>query len=217
MKKRAMLVLSIALTLLLSACANTTQTTVGTDDYDYSLLSFPNYLAENPVRYLQTDPFGMQFDGWQDFGPEGEIQTHPWTMMTYTYQMYSYFIRNDLQSLYADITLPSSLAEMPTWIAQPTEDGHRILWYSMTARTLPSSIVLLDVETVASRDETNTFLRAAYDVVVMEATQRWIVYFMDTDGIYSSYSIRVNESYENVRGITDAMVSSYRLQTQETA
>jgi hypothetical protein len=216
MDKRMMLLFATALSLLLFGCAGTTATT-GTDDYDYTVLSFPNYLAENPVRYLQTDPFGMQFDGWQDFGPVGEIQTHPWTMMTYTYQMYSYFIRNDLQSLYADITLPSSLAEMPTWIAQPTEDGRRILWYSMAARALPSSITLKAVETLASSDEATNFIRAEYEVVFAETSQRWIVYFMDTDGIYSSYSIRVNELYENVRGITDAMVSSYRLQTQEPA
>jgi len=217
MNKRAMLLLSMALTLLLGACVNTTQTTTGTDDYDYSVLSFPQYLAENPVRYFHIDDHGMQSDGWQNFGPEGEIQTHPWPWTTYIYQMYSYFIRNDLQALYAGATLPSTLAEMPVWIAQTSEDGHRILWYSMTSRTLPSSIVLLDVETVASGDAAKTFLRAEYEIVVMEATQRWIVYFMDTDGIYSSYSIRVNESYENVRGITDATVSSYRLQTQEPA
>jgi hypothetical protein len=216
MNKRLMLLFAAALSLLLLGCAGTTATT-GTDDYDYTVLSFPNYLAENPVRYLQTDPFGMQFDGWQDFGPEGEIQTHPWTMMTYTYQMYSYFFRNDLQSLYADVTLPSTLAEMPSWIAQTNEDGHGILWYSMAARTLPSSITLEAVETLAASDETTNFIRAEYEVVLAETTQRWIVYFMDTDGIYSSYSIRVNESYENVRDTTDMMVKSYRAKTERPA
>lgn len=216
MKRLGTLMMLGMLTLLLIACARTTTATTGIDDYDYSVLAFPNYMAENPVRYLQTDDFGMQYDGWQNFGPEGEIQTHPWTMMTYIYQMYSYFIRNDLQSLYADIALPDALEAMPNWIAQTGEDGHRILWYSMTARTLPSSITLLDVQTLTALDESTVFLRAEYDIVVTDATQRWIVYFMETDGVFSSYSIRVNELVDNVRSITEGMAKTYRLKQSTT-
>ena len=99
----------------------------------------------------------------------------------------------------------------------PDEDGHGILWYSMAARTLPSSITLEAVETLAASDEATNFIRAEYEVVLAETTQRWIVYFMDTNGIYSSYSIRVNESYENVRDTTDTMVKSYRAKTEQPA
>lgn len=220
MKKCGLFAMTATLLLFLTACTQTTTTattaTTGIDDFDYAVLTFPNYMAENPVRYLQTNDFGMQYDGWQNFGPEGEIQTHPWPWTTYTYQMYSYFIRNDLQSLYAGITLPARLDEMPEWIAQTNEDGHRVLWFSMTSRTLPTSITLLDVQTLTALDETTVFLRAEYDVIVSDLTQRWIVYFMETDGVFSSYSIRVNEMVDNVRATTDGMVKTYRLK-QDTA
>jgi hypothetical protein len=216
MKRLGTLMMSAMLTLLLFACIQTTTLTTGTDDFDYSVLSFPSYMAENPVRYLQTNDFGMPFDGWQNFGPEGEIQTHPWPWTTYAYQMYSYFIRNDLQSLYSGLSLPERLDEMPEWIAQTNEDGHRILWFSMTARTLPSSITLLDVQTLLAEDPSAVFLRAEYDIIVSDATQRWIVYFMETNGLFSSYSIRVNEMVDNVRVITDGMVKTYRVKPSTT-
>lgn len=214
MKKCFIFAFAVALTLVFGACSNTT-TTTGTDEFDYASLAFPNYMEVNPVRFLQTNEMGLEFDGWQDFGLTGEIQTHPWPWQTYTYQMYSYFIRNDLQDLYGDVDLPEDLSLMPEWIAQGREDGHRILWFSMI-RSLPDSITVQSTMSLTSDDEANTFLRVEYEITTGETPERWIVYFMDAGGTFSSYSIRVNEDYETVLDTTTTMVKTYRLKQVET-
>jgi hypothetical protein len=211
MKKFGMIGLICALTLVITACSQTT-TTVEVDYYAYATLQFPNFGALNPVRYRQVDAMGFEFDGWQDFGPDGEIQTHPWSWMTYTYQMYSYYLRNDLIAVYHNVLLPSALDELPEWIAQTTEDGHRILWYSMGLR-LPKIITILATQALTANDDDQTFLRVEYEVTVDDGLESWIVYFMDAGDTFASYAVRVNELYETVRDTTDAMVKTYRPKT----
>lgn len=192
--------------------ASTTETE-NRDTYSYQSLSFPDFSVQNPVRYLDVDERDMEYNGWQDFGTAGEIQTHPWPWTTYTYQMYSYFIRNDLQQLYSDIQLPADLADLPDWVADRTRNGHRILWYSMMGSTLPDSVTLISVETLTSENGIQTFLRAEYQVMSEETEKDWIVYFMETDGIFSSFSIRVNEYYDTVIDTTDFLIQTYRIKT----
>ncbi|MCK7487206.1 MAG: hypothetical protein MZU97_18105 [Bacillus subtilis] len=214
MKKIGILWLGCFLAVAFAACSKTTTTTLGTDEYAYSALTLPNFSTLNPVRYLQVDPMGNQFDGWQDFGIVGEIQTNPWTRMTYTYQMYAYYLRNDLRDLYADVTLPDLLTDMPEWIARTDADGRRILWYSMGR--LPESITILNTTTLSSNSETETFLRVEYDTSVAGVIEHWIIYFMETNDTFASYTIRVNESYEMVRDTTDMLVKTYRIKTGES-
>lgn len=215
MKRWGIFLLTILLSVLLLSCTvSKADTESKTDDFDYNSLSFPDYTTDNPVRYLSVDDEGQEYNGWQDFGLTGEIETHPWPMMTYTYQMYSYYIRNDLQDLYAEITLPDNISELPEWIANITENGHRILWFSM-GRNVPDDIVLLDTETLTSTNGIQTFLRVEYNVTIDDSVEQWIVYFMEVDGIFSSYSIRVNESYDMVKSTTDSMVQSYQLNVSE--
>jgi hypothetical protein len=187
---------------------STTQTEI-IDYYPYSSLTFPNYSILNPIRYLSEDERGLKYNGWQDFGYSGEILTHPWPWTTYTYQMYSYYIRNDLQLLYSSISLPDKLEDIPQWITQSNQDGRRIIWYSMGSR-LPEVITLLRTDLITSNNQINTFLRAEYTVEVNEIIEHWIIYFMEEDGIYSSYSVRVNEYYESVLITTSSMIQSYQ-------
>lgn len=224
MKKMILLWLVGLLGLALVGCAeqttaSTTATTAttepqGTDDFAYGSLSFPNFSAINPIRFLGVDQNGFEYDGWQDFGIDGEIQTHPWPWMTYTYQMYSYFIRTNLQVLFSGVVLPENLEDLPQWFAQTHEDGHRILWYSMGS-DLPDAITLVAIETLTSTNGIQTFLRAEYEVTVGETERQWIVYFMDVEGTFSSYSVRVNENYETVLSTTDFMVQTYQLKVPE--
>lgn len=216
MKKWGIFLLAFLLGVALISCTSTSVTTLAkSDDFDYNSLSFPNYSAENPVRYLSKDQNGFDFNGWQDFGLTGEIRTLPWPWTTYTYQMYSYFIRNNLQDLYLGITLPDNLSDIPEWVVDIHESGHRILWFSM-GRNLPENISLLDTKTLTSTNGIQTFLRAEYNVTINKSVEQWIVYFMDVDGTFSSYSIRVNESYDSVMSTTDSMVQSYQLKVPES-
>jgi|GEM_PF-3212710 len=222
MMKRMMafvLLIFVGFTLVSCQKSTTTETMISTqpetDDFDYSPLTFPNYTQINPVRYLDQNEIGS-YNGWQDFGLTGEIKTHPWHQATYTYQMYSYFIRTNLQNLYGEVLLPQSLEELPEWVTQSNADGHRILWFSMTGRTLPNQIELLQTEVLTNNSETQTFIRAEYRVSLSETIQQWIVYFMEVDGIYSSFSIRVNEYYDQVLSTGDLIVKTYQLRTNLT-
>jgi len=129
--------------------------------------------------------------------------------MTYTYQMYSYFLRNNLQDLYTGVVLPNNLEDLPDWIAQITEDGHRILWKSM-GLTLPNVITLLQTESITSSSGLQTFIRAEYEIIVDDVEEQWIVYFMEEEGIFSAFSIRVNEYYDTVLSTTDFIIQSYQ-------
>ena len=207
MKKAFTFLLAGLFAIALTSC--TGETTV--DTYDYQQLAFPDFSAVNPVRYAGVDDLGQEYLGWQDFGTTGEIMTHPWPWMTYTYQMYSYFLRNDLQQFYVDVPLPDEIGDLPEWMADTTKNGRRVLWFSMMARTLPDSITLLDTETLTSENGLQTFLRAEYRVVSGEDQTDWIIYFMDVEGTYSSFAIRVNEFYDTVMSTGDILIKSYQL------
>ncbi len=181
----------------------------GSDDFDYNALSFPSFSAMNPVRYLEKDLMGNDVNGWQDFGLTGEIKTHPWARTTYTYQMYSYFLRNNLQDLFAGVTLPEELDDLPEWFADTEGDGHRVLWFSMGA--MPTEIRLIRTESLVSTNGIQTFLCAEYEITVNDVQQPWIVYFMETEGTFSSYAVRVNEMYDFVKSTTDFIVQTYQL------
>jgi hypothetical protein len=184
------------------------------DSFPYSTLIFPNYLILNPIRYLNEDDRGMKYNGWQDFGYTGEFLTHPWPWTTYTYQMYSYYIRNDLHLLYQNIPLPEKLEDLPQWITHEKQDGRRIIWYSMGNR-LPEVITLLHTEIIMSYNQISTFIRAEYIVEINEKIENWIIYFMEENGVYSSYSVLVNEYYDSVLSTTSSMIQSYQKKTEE--
>jgi len=207
MKKAFTFLLAVLFAIALTSCMG--ETTV--DTYDYQQVSFPDFTAINPVRYAGVNDLGQEYLGWQDFGTAGEIMTQPWSRMTYTYQMYSYFLRNDLQQFYVDVPLPKELGDLPEWIADTTKNGRRVLWFSMMASTLPDSITLLDTETLASENGIQTFLRAEYQVTTGDVQRDWIVYFMDEEGTYSSFAIRVNEFHDTVMSTGDFLIKSYQL------
>lgn len=210
MKKPALLLICL-MSLALASCGARPTTSV--DGYDYQKLTFPDFMAINPVRYAGTDSLGQEYLGWQNFGTTGEIMTNPWSRSTYTYQMYSYFIRNDLQQFYVDVPLPEELGELPEWITETNRDGRRVLWFSMMSGTLPDSITLLDTENITAENGIQTFLRAEYQVTAGESQTDWIVYFMDVEGTYSSFAIRVNEMHDMVMSTTDFIIQTYQLKS----
>jgi hypothetical protein len=218
MKKLLITTMACLLLFTLSSCIadTSTATTIskeeGFDNYSYSSLTFPNYSTNNPIRYLDEDERG-NYNGWQDFGSKGEVLTHPWPWTTYTYQMYSYYIRNNLQQLYVNVFLPEKLEDLPIWLTKTKQDGHRIIWYSIGLR-LPDEITLIKTETLTSINEIQTFLKAEYKVRLEEKEEDWIIYFLEVDGIYSSYAVNVNESYETVTSVTTSIVRSYQEKNQ---
>lgn len=201
---------AIMLTFLLCACKE--KTTVDTEDYN--TISFPNYTEENPVRYLQENEFG-KYDGWQDFGKNGELRTVAQPIAsTYTYQMYSWYIRNDLQQLYDGYELPKDIADMPNWISDTTKNGRRILWKSMSS-TLPKEIKLVETDSITTEDGNKEFVKAQYEITVQgisgdDVKEQWIVYFAEADGEYSSFAVKVNEGLETVESLADGIVGSYK-------
>ena len=202
---------SILCVFLLCACKE--KTTV--DTVDYNNMAFQNYTEENPVRYLQENEFG-KYDGWQDFGKNGEIRTVGQPMgSTYTYQMYSWYIRNDLQQLYEGYELPKDIADMPSWVADITKNGRRILWKSMSDK-LPKEIELVKTETIATEDGRKEFVKAQYEIIVQgisgdDVKEQWIVYFTEDDREYSSFAVKVNEDLETVEILADGIVESYKV------
>jgi hypothetical protein len=209
MKKMGIIMVAFLL-FTMTSCVNLSTTDEEEfDAFNYNSLSFPNYSLENPTRYLDEDEQGYPINGWQDFGETGEIMTHPWPMFTYTYQMYSYYIRNDLKLLYTEIELPETLGELPEWITKTTQNGHRIIWYSM-GFVLPDEITLNRSETLTSVNGIQTFLKAEYTVLLGETEDEWVIYFMEENGIYCSYAVRANESYEQVVSTADFIVETYQ-------
>jgi len=201
---------SILCVFLLCACKE--KTTV--DTADYNNMAFPNYTEQNPVRYLQENEFG-KYDGWQDFGKNGEIRTVAQPMgSTYTYQMYSWYIRNDLQQLYEGYELPEDIEGIPKWISDTTQNGRRILWKSMSY-TLPKEIKLVETDSIATEDGNKEFVKAQYEITVQgisgdDVKEQWIVYFAEADGEYSSFAVKVNEGLETVESLADGIMESYK-------
>lgn len=218
-KKKAALLFVCILCLLFGACgvednSEAATTTQGVDDAVYSDITLPDYKESNPVRYLDVDANGFKCNGWQDFGLKGEIRTNaqnPGT--TYTSQMYSYFIRNDLKHLYADIELPKELKELPEWLADTTADGRRSFWYSMGR--LPESIEVVSTSELTNESGSMKFVMVEYkvqsNVINGDKIEDWVVYFMEDEGVYSAYAVRVNESFDFVKSYSETIVKSYQL------
>ena len=178
---------------------------------DYSTLTLPDYRTQNPVRYSGVDDRGYQTDGWQDFGPAGEVRTIPIPMgMTYTYQTYSYFIRNDLTHLYPHDTLPQSPADLAEWLANVSELGRRAIWMSMRAG-LPSTVELISFESMIAADGVTELGKATYTA----DGERWVFYLLCEEDSASVLAIRPNDEGQFVIDFTDAIARSYRVKASD--
>lgn len=183
------------------------------DNVVYEAMLFPDYIAENPVRYLSENELG-KYDGWQDFGSAGEIKTIAQPMRsTYVYQMYAYYIRNDLARLYPDDPLPETVADLPAWLSDTAADGRRALWYSMGQR-LPDRITLTHTETITAYSGDRSFLKAEYNILLGETEENWILYFLAEPDTYSVYAVRINEFGDQVAAITTGIVQTYQSKSQ---
>ncbi len=180
------------------------------DDFDYSTLSLPDYKAENPVRYLSTDASGFPCDGWQDFGLSGEICTVTVPQqMSYTYQMYSWFVRNGIESLYPGQVLPTDPAELADWLGEFWLDVRNGIWYSMLGEKPASA--WLDSADILTTDSGIEICRAKYTLTLNGGeSQDWLLYLMCEDGSASALGIRINENAETVTALADAIIGSYK-------
>ncbi len=177
---------------------------------EYNGMLFPDYKTENPVRYLEESTMGKS-NGWQDFGMAGEIRTITVPIgSTYVYQMYAYYLRNDLSHIYPKETLPDTLAELPAWLSDTVTVGRRSFWYSMGGR-IPKSITLESTAAIASENGAMTFIQAQYKVQIDNGrAEDWVIYFMEEDGVYSAYAVIANENFDFVKSYTESIVKSYR-------
>lgn len=181
---------------------------------EYNGKIFPDYKAENPVRYLDMTNMG-ESNGWQDFGINGEIRTITVPIgSTYVYQMYSYYIRNDLTHIYADEELPDSLYELPEWLSDTVTVGRRSFWYSMGGR-IPENISVEATTKVMSENSEMHFIKAEYKIQIKDGSnekkENWVIYFMEEDGVYSAYAVLANENFDFVKAYTEAIVKSYQI------
>jgi len=194
---------------------------VSTDDYyvimhpntQYNGMLFPDYKTENPVRYLDETPMGKS-NGWQDFGTNGEIRTITVPMgSTYVYQMYSYYIRNDLSHIYLKKELPAKLEDLPQWLTDTVTVGRRSFWYSM-GRRIPDSITLGATASITSENGDMQFIKAEYKVQIKDGSnikeEDWVIYFMEENGVYSAYAVKANENFDFVKSYTETIVKSYQ-------
>ena len=181
---------------------------------EYNGMILPDYKAENPVRYLEESDMG-KCNGWQDFGLNGEIRTITVPVgSTYVYQMYSYYIRNDLTHLYSNWPLPSSIEELPEWLADAEAKGRKSFWYSMGYR-LPANITVENVTEITSSEDGNmNFIAAEYKIQLrdgeFEKEESWIIYFMQEHGIYSAYAVVAHENFDFVKSYSESIVGSYQ-------
>lgn len=180
---------------------------------EYNGKLFPDYKADNPVRYLEETDMG-QSNGWQDFGISGEIRTITVPVgSTYIYQMYSQYIRNDLTHMYAEDELPDTLEDLPAWLSDTAMVGRKSFWYSMGGR-IPHQVSLEAATTIFTDDTKTCFIKAEYKVQVEEASgekeESWVIYFMEEDGIYSAFAVVANENFEFVRSYSETIIKSYQ-------
>ena len=180
---------------------------------EYNGKVFPDYNAENPVRYLEETDMGKS-NGWQNFGTNGEIRTITAPVgSTYIYQMYSYYIRNDLSHIYWDQELPRTLHELPEWLSDTVSAGRRSFWYSMGCR-IPKNITLEAISEITSEDGSTHFLKAEYKVQIMDgatkAEEDWIIYFMEEDGVYSAFAVIAHENFTFVKSYSETIIKSYQ-------
>ncbi|MDD4494156.1 MAG: hypothetical protein PHV32_07390 [Eubacteriales bacterium] len=52
--------------------------------------------------------------------------------------------------------------------------------------------------------------KVEYTLTMEDQERQWIVYFLEEDGIYSSFAVRVNEAYDAVSSLADVIVQSYQ-------
>jgi len=170
---------------------------------------FPEITAqpsgENPIRYCEQTDFGPA-NGWQNFGKNGEIRTITQPIgSTVVYDLYSYFIRNGIDSLYEE-ALPTDANALASFLTEKNENGKHPLWESLG--TSPDSVSL-----TASSPLYGGFPlihRAEYTLTEDGRETKWIVYLLSEEGSHSAFSIRVNSSYDTVRRLADAIAYSYR-------
>ena len=180
---------------------------------EYNGTVFPDYIAENPVRYLEESSMGKS-NGWQDFGLNGEIRTITVPVgSSYVYQMYSYYIRNDLKHIYWDEDLPDTLEKLPEWLSDSESAGRRTFWYSMGLR-IPVDITVEATSEITSENGIMKFLKAEYTVQIKdglnEKEEHWVIYFMEEDGVYSAYAVLANENFDFVKSYSESIVKSYQ-------
>ena len=180
---------------------------------EYNGMLFPDYLQENPVRYFGESDMG-KCDGWQDFGANGEIRTIAVPVgSTYIYQMYAYYIRNDLTRIYSETELPDTPEDLPIWLSDTLTVGRRNFWYSMGGR-IPENITLMGTTSLASEDGSMRFIQADYRIKLKDGSdekeENWVVYFMEEDGVYSAYAVVANENFDFVKSYSEKIVKSYR-------
>ena len=180
---------------------------------EYNGMLFPDYKTENPVRYLEESSMG-KCNGWQDFGLSGEIRTVAVPIgSTYIYQMYAYYIRNDLSHIYAKEELPHQLTDLPEWLTDTASVGRRSFWYSMGYR-LPTNITLDAENEITAENGSMNFVRAEYTVQIKdganEKEEKWVVYFMEEDGVYSAFAVIANENFDFVKSYSESIVRSYQ-------
>lgn len=180
---------------------------------EYNGMLFPDYKTENPVRYLEESSMG-KCNGWQDFGLNGEIRTVAVPIgSTYIYQMYAYYIRNDLSHIYAKEELPHQLTDLPKWLTDTASVGRRSFWYSMGYR-LPTNITLDAENEITAENGSMNFVRAEYTVQIKdganEKEEKWVVYFMEEDGVYSAFAVIANENFDFVKSYSESIVRSYQ-------
>ena len=181
---------------------------------EYNGTVFPDYIAENPVRYLEESSMGKS-NGWQDFGLNGEIRTITVPVgSSYVYQMYSYYIRNDLKHMYWNEDLPDTLEKLPEWLSDTESAGRRTFWYSMGLR-IPVDITVEATSEITSENGIIKFLKAEYTVQIKdglnEKEEHWVIYFMEEDGVYSAYAVLANENFDFVKSYSEAIVKSYQI------
>ncbi|MBR2387397.1 MAG: hypothetical protein IKB02_01370 [Clostridia bacterium] len=180
---------------------------------EYNGTVFPDYIAENPVRYLEESSMGKS-NGWQDFGLNGEIRTITVPVgSSYVYQMYSYYIRNDLKHIYWNEDLPDTLEKLPEWLSDSESAGRRTFWYSMGLR-IPVDITVEATSEITSENGIIKFLKAEYTVQIKdglnEKEEHWVIYFMEEDGVYSAYAVLANENFDFVKSYSESIVKSYQ-------
>ena len=180
---------------------------------EYNGTVFPDYIAENPVRYLEESSMGKS-NGWQDFGLNGEIRTITVPVgSSYVYQMYSYYIRNDLKHIYWNEDLPDTLEKLPEWLSDSESAGRRTFWYSMGLR-IPVDITVEATSEITSENGIIKFLKAEYTVQIKDGLNKkeehWVIYFMEEDGVYSAYAVLANENFDFVKSYSESIVKSYQ-------
>ena len=148
------------------------------------------------------------------FGTKGEIRTITVPIgSTYVYQMYSYYIRNDLSHIYADEELPDKFEDLPRWLTDTMTVGRRSFWYSMGR--LPESIEVVSTSELTNESGSMKFVMVEYkvqsNVINGDKIEDWVVYFMEDEGVYSAYAVRVNESFDFVKSYSETIVKSYQL------